>query len=1085
MSVPATMSFSDSEPCPTLNLQVFVCSVCGEDHETENCSVLQSLKQVYDSRILSRARQTLPKDLIVKTLADGSTTVISNVIIAQGTQFGPFQSPLSIDLHPGIVFPLKVFGKSLDEGYYLDTTDEELCNWMCLVAAATNIREQNLICYDVKQSIYFTTTRDVQPGEELRVWYALYYGLKLQALPLSDDSVQEEGFFDLADEAEGRCKSNEEASVLLGQDLLQTLAQHLPAHVLGASRERDVWICKLCGMQESNVASYARHLMTHYHQQINDHPKCNICAKRFLSKKVLQKHMLKFHKSASDGATQMKISLDESQTRDLESSESQVDKGLRFDLKETSGLKLEHDVDSVHESVQPHHSKNSEEKLDNEKSVLSSDSKSISQSPKKSLGSDVSDVSGENGLELHVASNSEQLVIQSNNGESFSKTVNLSGAEDLDKALATGEPITFIVAAPTDGNETFLTNRIVSDKMTQPNIGEPSDASFSLVSPHHSSSPDLGEHENENLAYNCDICHKSFGKCSYLYRHLRKHTGEFTCVTCLAVFARKENLKTHSCSQPKEWFPCSTCGKKFSAKKYLQRHVPMHTGEFSCRECKRNFASRLSLKCHRCSGNKLEPGKVMISCFLCKQSFESEFKLQSHLKAHDLNKNKSGPPKSKICKSHSLQKHAKKKDDSIPELSQSESPERKVFICEVCGAIFKSSSSMKTHRFLHEERKFECGICKKRFHRKDVLQEHLRVHQDANFPCSICGKKYKTKKSLYVHSLIHKGSKRFACGVCGKEFFQKGNLFKHMQTHTSERLYNCEYCEKSFSSKEYFNIHVLSHTQGKIFQCEAEACKRSFVKKHLLDTHRQLYHSNRGFLCKFCNTVIRHRHSVRRHLEKTHGEHQEEWSAPGFLDTLLAELPENLLQLSGDLKLSPKQQEERQHLLESLRKMHFQNKSILTGAPVDTVSSKVFTLSPISTPEVQVTYPNQVDSQVMLQPSQQLTLIDNFLPDYVQTESTMLLGEEHSVIVSESVQGSEGEILLTLVDQESSDSNVPNTTPVLTSAAFGCDIIDPGGTFMMEDINGNNSVLLYVVETSNGEEGDSQDFVWCNDAVRE
>lgn len=122
---------------------------------------------------------------------------------------------------------------------------------------------------------------------------------------------------DLADDkADQRCKSNEEASVLLGmnfeyrasccvcfyltlpkfmftpgEDLLQTLAQHLPAHVLGAPGERDVWICKLCGAQELNVASYARHLMTHYRQQASDYdqPKCFICMKRFLSKKVVFK----------------------------------------------------------------------------------------------------------------------------------------------------------------------------------------------------------------------------------------------------------------------------------------------------------------------------------------------------------------------------------------------------------------------------------------------------------------------------------------------------------------------------------------------------------------------------------------------------------------------------------------------------------------------------------------------------------------------------------------------------------------------------------------------------------------------------
>lgn len=1149
-------SFSDDESSPTLNLQEFVCSVCGEDHETDDCAIVKSLKQVNDSKILSRAKQTLPENLAVKTLADGSTTVISNVTIEQGTQFGPFQSPLSINLHPGIVFPLKVFGKSLDEGYYLDTTDEELCNWMCLVAAATNIKEQNLICYDAKQSIYFTTTRDVQPGEELRVWYALYYGLKLQALPLADDSTQEEGFCDLADEeAEQRCKSNEEASVFLGEDLLQTLAQNLPAHVLGASGERDSWICKLCGLQELNVASYARHLMTHYRQQRsdNDHPKCFICTKRFLSKKMLQKHMMKFHNRnlSSDVAllTQMK---------DIKSSNFQKDEGSSSDRTVTH-LKLAHDIhddedddddahDGDHEechdvSSKSQHHGNCEDGLENENNILSSTKfKSESKDDKVSEASNMSSLELQQSLslnfekekeetvntteacqnctgscsdfstcmrvdleklgqhtihlpdlskeednklisELHVKSSSEQLVIQSENGESFCTTVNLNGAEDLDGAIAFGEPVTFIVVESSGGNETFLssTNDNNCEKMLLCNADETLDASGRLFSPQPCTS--MRSPESENPTYSCDICQKSFGKCSYLYRHLRKHTGEFTCVTCLAVFARKENLISHSCSQPKEWFPCITCGKKFSAKKYLQRHVPVHTGEFSCPDCKRNFASRLSLKCHRCNGNKSKLKRDINTCFMCERSFDSELKLQSHLKVHcDVNLDKCSSSKTTICKPRTSQKHVKRKDDSIPEQTQTESSERKVFICEVCGAIFKSSSSMKTHRFLHEERKFECNICRKRFHRKDVLQEHLRVHQDANFPCSTCGKKYKTKKSLYVHSLIHKGSKRFACEVCGKDFFQKGNLFKHLQTHTSERLFTCEYCEKAFSSKEYFNIHVLTHTQGKIFQCEV--CKKGFVKKHLLDTHRQIYHSNRGFLCKYCNTVIRHRHSVRRHLEKTHQDHQEEWSTPGFLDKLLAELPENLLHPSGDLKLSPKQQEERLHLLESLRKKHFQDKSPLMEAPVDVASGspRKFTFGPISTPESHITHLSQVDPQVMLPSSQQLLLIDSFLPDFVETESALPRGE-NSVLMSGNVQ--DGEILLTLVDQEIADISETNSTPVLTSAALGTDMIGTGGSFVMEDSNGNNSVLLYVVETSNGEEGDSQDLRWCNNAVSE
>lgn len=33
----------------------------------------------------------------------------------------------------------------------------------------------------------------------------------------------------------------------------------------------------------------------------------------------------------------------------------------------------------------------------------------------------------------------------------------------------------------------------------------------------------------------CDICEKKFDKVDYLYRHLRKHTGEFICPVCLSV----------------------------------------------------------------------------------------------------------------------------------------------------------------------------------------------------------------------------------------------------------------------------------------------------------------------------------------------------------------------------------------------------------------------------------------------------------------------------------------------------------------------------------------------------------------------
>lgn len=58
-------------------------------------------------------------------------------------------------LLPTVTFPLKIFSDSHEElsECYLDTCDENECNWMMFVAAATSFEEQNLICYQVSFSL--------------------------------------------------------------------------------------------------------------------------------------------------------------------------------------------------------------------------------------------------------------------------------------------------------------------------------------------------------------------------------------------------------------------------------------------------------------------------------------------------------------------------------------------------------------------------------------------------------------------------------------------------------------------------------------------------------------------------------------------------------------------------------------------------------------------------------------------------------------------------------------------------------------------------------------------------------------------
>lgn len=61
----------------------------------------------------------------------------------------------------------------------LDCCDENECNWLCLVQAATNKEEQNCIAYQLGVNIFYNTTRLIRGGEKLKVWYASQYAKKL------------------------------------------------------------------------------------------------------------------------------------------------------------------------------------------------------------------------------------------------------------------------------------------------------------------------------------------------------------------------------------------------------------------------------------------------------------------------------------------------------------------------------------------------------------------------------------------------------------------------------------------------------------------------------------------------------------------------------------------------------------------------------------------------------------------------------------------------------------------------------------------------------------------------------------------
>ncbi|XP_053190693.1 uncharacterized protein LOC128374442 isoform X2 [Scomber japonicus] len=101
----------------------------------------------------------------------------------------------------------------------------------------------------------------------------------------------------------------------------------------------------------------------------------------------------------------------------------------------------------------------------------------------------------------------------------------------------------------------------------------------------------------------CQICNKAFFAKRDVETHIRIHTGEkpFPCNLCERRFARRVELNVHlrwHNGEKRHW--CPYCGKGFLDSNNLKRHKYIHTGEkpHSCPHCSKNFTQSGHLKKH-------------------------------------------------------------------------------------------------------------------------------------------------------------------------------------------------------------------------------------------------------------------------------------------------------------------------------------------------------------------------------------------------------------------------------------------------------------------------------------------------------
>ncbi|XP_065285679.2 zinc finger protein 568-like isoform X1 [Dermacentor albipictus] len=251
---------------------------------------------------------------------------------------------------------------------------------------------------------------------------------------------------------------------------------------------------------------------------------------------------------------------------------------------------------------------------------------------------------------------------------------------------------------------------------------------------------------------------------------------------------------------------CPVCGKQFTKKYYLQRHLQMTV----------------------CSG-KPPPSHP---CEVCGKVYSRKDNLREHLRAH-----------------------------------AGEVTRRKKYKCDHCGKTFHGISLLKIHIRVHTgERPFPCDFCNKGFPSVTALNKHRRIHTgEKPYACAECGMRFSLKGTLNRHTRIHTGIRPHKCPYCGKEFIQGGGLKAHLFHHTGMNGFKCTVCDKVFNRKARLDLHMkYLHLKEKPHVCED--CGKGFTRREDLNRHSVLHTGEKPFQCPTCHKRFAIKPSLKIHM---------------------------------------------------------------------------------------------------------------------------------------------------------------------------------------------------------------------------
>ncbi|XP_053546552.1 zinc finger and BTB domain-containing protein 40 [Bombina bombina] len=265
---------------------------------------------------------------------------------------------------------------------------------------------------------------------------------------------------------------------------------------------------------------------------------------------------------------------------------------------------------------------------------------------------------------------------------------------------------------------------------------------------------------SEGKMYVCQYCDAVFAQSIELTRHVRTHTGDkpYVCRECGKGFSQANGLSIHlrtfhniedpyDCQKcrmsfptleehrqhiqvvhSKEYHPCPTCEKIFSAPSLLERHIVTHVGgkPYNCEICDKAYQQLSGLWYHNrthhpdlfAAQNHRSP-KFSLQCTSCDQSFSNTSMLQKQAKG--------------------------------------EHTDDKLFVCEKCKQTYPTFAALQVHvKCKHSgSQPFQCLYCNESFQFPGALQHHVATEHfsetDNTFGCELCGELFTAQPQLEKH----------------------------------------------------------------------------------------------------------------------------------------------------------------------------------------------------------------------------------------------------------------------------------------------------------------------------------------------